>query len=323
MQEWLNPTLTKMDNIFFIVGPTAVGKSDLAAEVAEKCNAEIISADAFQIYRGLDLLTAKPDTATLRREPHYLVGKIPLDEELNAQKFQTLAETALREIRSHGRPALIVGGSGFYIKALTHGLARVPGADPNLREHLSHLSVDELHGRLKRLDPALAGEIDGKNPRRLIRALEVCLTTGEPYSQQRAGRNNSARTSDPVSFGSETNGVFLFRPRVELYERIDRRVQAMFQDGVVEEVRVTGKVSITAEKTIGLREIRQLIAGEIGETECIASIQKATHHYAKRQLTWFRRQTSFSPLNLSLLSRSEAIEWILRKARLSFAHKDD
>ena len=118
-------------------------------------------------------------------------------------------------------------------------------------------------------------------------------------------------------------GVFVFREREELYDRINRRVEAMFANGVVDEVRNLGSIGATAEQTLGLREIRQLIAGEISEQECIAQIQQATRRYAKRQLTWFRRQTNFSPLNLSRYGHAEAIEWILREARLSFAHRDD
>src|SRR6266513_3765786 len=129
-----------MTRAFFIVGPTATGKSELAADVARETSAEIVSADAFQIYRGLDLLTAKPDGATLAKTPHHLIGTVPLTEEMNAEKFRCAALGAIDEINSRGKPAIVVGGSGLYIKALTHGLAPLPESDPKLRETLNALS---------------------------------------------------------------------------------------------------------------------------------------------------------------------------------------
>jgi tRNA dimethylallyltransferase len=329
-----------MKGVFFIVGPTATGKSELAAEVAQACGAEIVNGDAFQIYRELDLLTTKPDAATLAKAPHHLIGEIPLDEEMTAGKFRGLAQTTLREIDARGKPVIVVGGSGLYIKALTHGLAGMPGPDRQLRGKLNRATADELYAQLQGLDPKTADRIDRKNKRRLLRALEVCLLTGKPFSAQRTqwkvvaaavsgGRDADVFHAKPAAetaaatTDSQPRGVFIFRDRDELYERINRRVEAMFAQDVIEEVCALRKVGPTAEKTLGLREIRQLIAGEISEADCIAAIQQATRRYAKRQLTWFRRQTSFSPLNLSLQSPSEAIEWILREARLSFVRRDD
>lgn len=321
-----------MKRVFFIAGPTAASKSELAAFVARAVDAEIVSADAFQIYRGLDLLTAKPDAATLAKAPHHLIGTIPLAEELSVGKFSRLAQTALREIAQRGKPAIVAGGSGLYVKALTHGLADLPAADRQLRAELNQATVAELYARLATIDPEMARTIDRKNPRRLIRALEICLLTRASASKQRTqwetavlsdGKTNVAPESAAGMESSTAEqtacGVFVFRDREELYQRIDRRVESMFAQGVVAEVRALGQLSSTAEKTLGLREIRQLIAGEISEAECIASIQRATRRYAKRQLTWFRRQSNFPSLNLSLQSSSAAIEWISREARLSFA----
>src|SRR5438094_6942490 len=164
-----------MRRVFFIVGSTATGKSELGADVAREVNAEIVSADAFQIYCGLDLLTAKPDASTLANAPHHLIGTAPLDEEMNAEKYRRAAMCAVAEINSRGRLALVVGGSGLYIKALTHGLASLPEADPRLREQLNAMSLDELRTQLAELDPEGARKIDTKNRRRLVRALELCL----------------------------------------------------------------------------------------------------------------------------------------------------
>src|SRR6266550_6141744 len=137
-----------MTRAFFIVGPTATGKSELAADVAREVSAEIVSADAFQIYRGLDLLTAKPGAATLAKAPHHLIGTVPLTEEMNAEKYRRAAERAIEEVNSRGRLAIVVGGSGLYIKALTHGLAPLPESDPQLREKLNAMSLDNLRSQL-------------------------------------------------------------------------------------------------------------------------------------------------------------------------------
>jgi tRNA dimethylallyltransferase len=296
---------------FFVVGPTATGKSELAAEVARKCGAEIVSADAFQIYRGLDLLTAKPDRATLASAPHHLLGTISLTDAFNAEKFRTLALGAINEINARDKLAIVVGGSGFYIKALTDGLSSLPAADSKLREQLAQLSPGELHLRLCALDPKTAQTIDRKNPRRMIRAIEICLLTGKSISKIAAPTRLRA------------GGIFVFRDREELYGRINRRVEAMFDNGVVDEVRALNAIGATANQTLGLGEIRELIAGKISERTCIAQIQQATRRYAKRQLTWFRRQTNFSPLNLSRYGQAGAIEWIVREVRLSSARRDD
>jgi len=174
-----------MQRVFFIVGPTATGKSEIAAEIACRLNAEIISADAFQIYRGLDRLTAKPGKATVARAPHHLLSAVPLNEEMNVEKFRAAAVEAIRDIHTRGKRVIVAGGSGLYVKALTHGLSRLPAADPKLRAQLNELSLDELCGQLRHLDPEIAGQIDMKNRRRVARALEICLLTGRPFSAQR------------------------------------------------------------------------------------------------------------------------------------------
>jgi tRNA dimethylallyltransferase len=311
--------------VFFIVGPTATGKSELAADVAQEIGAEIINADAFQIYRGLDLLTAKPDPATVAKAPHHLIGTVPVQEEMNAEKFRRAASRVIDEIHSRDKPALVVGGSGLYIKTLTHGLAALPEPNPNLRVQLNEMSLNELRRRLVELDPETARKIDMQNQRRLVRAVETCLLTGKPVSEKRIQWRSVAGVGDPGGPGSTipATGVFGFRDRDELYTRINNRVEAMFENGVIEEARAAGAMSSTALKMIGLHEIRELLGGQMSILQCIAAIQQATRRYAKRQLTWFRRQSNFEPLNLSLLSHNEAAKWILLRARCSFAHRND
>jgi len=296
-----------MNGTFFIVGPTATGKSGLAADVAREIGGEIINADAFQIYRGLDLLTAKPDAATLTKVPHHLFDTMSVLEEMNAEKFQRLALQAVSEIHSRGKPTIVVGGSGLYIKALTHGLSVAPGSDPRTRTKLNKLTFDELRAQLAKLDPETARTIDTKNRRRVTRALEICLLSGKPASEQRREWNAGETPA--------ATGVFVFRDREDLYRRINQRVQKMFDAGVIEEVRAAGAMSATASRMIGCCEIRGLLEGKMSILQCIAQIQQATRRYAKRQLTWFRRQTNFEPLNLSLLSHVEAVKRISQLAK--------
>jgi tRNA dimethylallyltransferase len=308
-----------MRGVFFVVGPTATGKSEIAADVAAEVGAEIVSADAFQIYRGLDLLTAKPETGTLAKVPHHLIGTMSILDNMTAAKFRERALVAISEIHSRSKLAIMVGGSGLYIKALTHGLSSAPAADPDLRARLNELSLHDLQNKLLGLDPEAVSKIDLKNRRRLVRAIEIHL-----LSRQKPSGHRTEWTRDVPS-----SGVFVFRERDELYDRINRRVKAMFDDGVIEEVRGAGGMSETASKMIGLREIRELLDGPAAAAsilsasrtdssrgeQCVAAIQQATRRYAKRQLTWFRRQTNFQPLNLSLLSQNEAVKEISQLAR--------
>jgi len=294
-----------MNRVFFLVGPTATGKSELGAEVARRLAAEVVSADAFQIYRGLDLLTAKPDAATVAKASHHLLGSVPLDEEMNVEKYRDAAES----IMASGKRMIIVGGTGLYIKALTHGLATLPAANQQLREKLERATTEELFRSLRALDPTAAATIDHYNRRRVIRAVEVCLLTGRPFSTK--------RTEWKETTGA--NGLFVYRDRDELYSRIDRRVEEMFAAGVVAEVREARNIGPTAMQMLGLREIQALIAGEISQAESIARIQQATRRYAKRQLTWFRRQTNFPSLNLSAHDPAEAVELISQSASRVFA----
>ncbi|MGE5214745.1 MAG: tRNA (adenosine(37)-N6)-dimethylallyltransferase [Nitrospirota bacterium] len=339
-----------MGRAYFIVGPTATGKSELAADIAHELGAEIVSADAFQIYQGVDLLTGKPDGDTLAKAPHHLIGMVPLTEEMNAEKYRRSANYAIEEINSRGKLAIVVGGSGLYIKTLTHGLALLPGLDPKLRERLNAMSLDELCSQLVELDLEAAGKIDVKNRRRVVRALEICLLTGKPASAQReqwvrdagnparegfqkaavSGPPLGASWRSPLLEGTQTGlsaspgrGVFVFRDREELYERINQRVEKMFERGVIEEVRAAGVTSATASQMIGFREIEEFLTGKKSLRQCVAEIQQATRRYAKRQLTWFRRQTNFSPLNLSFVTHNEAVKWILLRMLSETGTRDD
>ena len=298
--------MTRADPLpFFILGPTAVGKSDVAVALAECCRGEVVSADAFQIYAGLNILTAKPSKALRGRIPHHLIGEVPLTEPCNAGKYLALAEERISEIQSRGRRPIVVGGTGLYVRALTHGLAQLPPADPGLRAELETQPLAALVHRLTELDAASAATLDCANPRRVIRALEVCLATGEPFSRF---REQWKRPRFPL------HGVTLARPREELCARINARTVAMFREGVIEEVRAVIAISDTAAQAIGFRKIRALLIGDLSERECVERIQRATRHYAKRQLTWFRREP-FARIDLS--SEMDAIAEMQRLAATS------
>jgi tRNA dimethylallyltransferase len=264
-----------------IAGPTGVGKSDFAIEIALALRTEIVGADAFQIYAGLDLLSGKPSLAQLRQVHHHLIGDLPLTEWCDAHHYVALARKNIAELNQRSIVPLVVGGTGFYLEALEQELPDLPAADPYLRKELELLATDDLLQQLHQRDPACWSRIDRSNRRRIIRALEVCLITGRPFS---SFRRNSAKKATIIA------KVALERPREELYARIDERVVKMFANGVVDEVAAVTNISATAEQMIGLRQIRSLLAGKIDEPACIHRIQQLTRNYAKRQMTWFRNR---------------------------------
>ena len=282
---------------FYLVGPTATGKTSLAVEIAERCNAEILSADAFQVYRGLDLLTAKPTPEELRRAPHHLLGILLLESEYSVARFLEDARDCLASVAARGKPALVVGGSGLYVRALTHGLSPLPPARPDRRAELEPWDTARLLDHLRMLDPAAPDLIDTKNKRRVVRAIEICETTGQPLS---ASRITWQRTEGvPVA-----NGFFLARDKAELNERIGHRVDAMLSAGVLAEVvsQEQTAFSITSAKIIGLAEWRAYLRGEIDLPRCLDAIKARTRQYAKRQMTWFRK-SGFETVNLSAVNR--------------------
>jgi tRNA dimethylallyltransferase len=280
------PTLHSGTTPFYIVGPTGSGKSALAIALAEGLDGEIINADAYQVYCGLAILTAQPSAEDCARVPHHLYGFLPLSEEFDAAQYAKLAEAKISEVQTRGRRPIIVGGSGLYVKALTHGLSNLPPVDAALRVELAAESLEALLPRLLQLDPQAASHVNLQNPRHVQRALEICLLTGMPATQFKQAWKG---ISNPAE------GVFINPPREELYARINRRTASMFATGVVAEVGqalLQGSLSATAAKAIGI----QTIADMKEESAAIAEIQQATRRYAKRQITWFKRETYFAPI---------------------------
>lgn len=277
-------------SFFCLAGPTAVGKSEFALRLAEVCDAEIVGADAFQIYRGMDLLTAKPSAADRARIPHHLIDYVPRTETFDVARYLADATAAIAEIQARGKLPLVVGGTGLYFRALTRGLSPLPGPDPQLRAELEAKELPELQAQLSNLDPAGAAVIDLKNKRRVVRAIEVSMLTGKPFSSFRVEWEKT-----PVG-----EGVLLVRERAELNRRIDARVVEMFENGLLEEVAGLGPLSATAAQAIGIAPVRTCLSGEISREECCRQIQIATRQYAKRQLTWFRREPMFSTVDLTI-----------------------
>jgi tRNA dimethylallyltransferase len=270
--------------MLFLTGPTASGKSAVALALAKLTGGEIVCADAFQLYAGLQILTAQPSVEDFATVPHHLYGSVPLTEEMDAARYARMAEACIAEIHARGKLPIITGGSGLYIKALTHGLSALPPADPSLRAELDALTSEERIKQLLTLDPDAAATVNLRNPRYVQRALEIARLTGRPAAAQKESFASGPRPG--------IRGIFLHRDRAELYERINQRTLQMIHGGVLDEVRAIGpdKLSATARKTLGLRELQQVISGHLPLEEAVTSIQQSTRQYAKRQTTWFRRE---------------------------------
>lgn len=269
------------DKPFYLVGPTASGKSSVALALAERVDGEIVNADAFQLYQGMDILSAKPPRSDRARVPHHLYDVLPPGDDCDAQRYRKMALPVIQDIHARGKVAIVVGGSGLYIKALSHGLAPVPPRDDQLREKLASLSLEEKVVQLLRCDPQAADNVPLQNPRYVDRALEICLLTGQPQSQIR----QSFAETEPWGYG-----VVLHWDREILYQRINQRVLTMLDEGLVDEVRALPADASNASKAIGWREMRAYLAGEMPLTEATDAMQQATRRYAKRQTTWFKRE---------------------------------
>ena len=263
-----------------LAGPTAVGKTDLAIHVAQRLQTEIVGGDAFQIYQSLDILTGKPTFSQLAAVPHHLVGIIPLTDLCDVHKYSLLARQTIAGLNQRGTIPLVVGGTGFYLQGLEGVIPQLPPVDLALRAELHSRSVPDLLRELETRDPIASNRIDRKNRRRLTRALEVCISSGKPFSSF-----SQQTATDPA-----IARIVLQQTRSVLVERINRRVDEMFEHGVVAEVAAVEAIGPTASKAIGFQLIRSLLAGAIDISACREAIKQQTRHYAKRQMTWFRRR---------------------------------
>ena len=270
----------------FIAGPTAVGKSSIALQIAERLGAEIVNGDSRQAYRGMDIGTAKPSFDERRRIPHHLVDICNPDQPLDVAAFAALARSAIREITGRGRPVLVVGGSGLYLRAIRGGIFSAPPASGEIRARLAALAVEfgvaHLFRRLEEIDPEAAERIKPNDLKRIMRALEVYEQTGVPISQHQRSHQFADRPFHTMT-------VALSLHRAELYRAIDQRFDAMIEQGLVDEVQrlLVGGYDLPL-CTIGYREIAGLLRGETSLAEAIAQGKRASRNLAKRQLTWFR-----------------------------------
>ena len=285
----------------FIAGPTAVGKSALALELAEKIGGEIISVDSMQVYQGLDLGTAKASPAERARVPHHLIDVAGLLAPFDAAKFVGLAEKAVAEIQSRGRFPVFCGGTGLYFKAYLQGLGATPPSDERLRSELEAVPLARLLDELEMLDPVTFNRIDRQNPRRVVRAVEVIRLTGKPFSAQRAEwatrTDPAGETGGFVSGGGLPQSGLVFglsRSADDLHARINLRVDAMFAAGLVEETRRLLAQGLEQNKTamqaIGYRQVVEHLRGERPLAQTVELVKIKTRQFAKRQMTWFRRQ---------------------------------
>ena len=285
----------------YLCGPTASGKTGLALALAKRWGGEIVNADAFQVYRGLEVLSAAPTEEEKGICPHHLFGFLDPLESMDAAKYEALAKPLISEILSRGKCPIIVGGSGLYLKFLTHGVAAAPPADEKIRAELDQWAVDQIYHRLKELDPEEAARQNSENRRHLSRALEICLITGGKASDLR--RN----FADPTILEG-LKGVVLSWPRDVLAERIALRTKQMMEGGAVEEVAGLSGVTGTIRQAIGVREIEAFLRGEMTRDECEERITISTRQYAKRQRNWFRRESWLRPLEGSLALEEQVRE---------------
>jgi len=273
-----------------LAGPTAVGKSAIAVALAEEIGGEIVSVDSMQVYRGLDLGTAKPTTAERARVPHHLIDVVDLTASFDAGQFVCLAGAAVAAIQGRGRIPILCGGTGLYLQAWLAGLGKVPASPPQLRVELEATPLPVLIEELSARDPVAFQQIDHRNVRRVRRAIEVIRLTGRPFSSQRADWRGTA-SRDPAR---EAEVVVFTRASEDLRQRIEARVDLMFASGLVEEARRLLGAGLATNRTalqaLGYRQVVDHLQGQRSLAETVALVKQKTWRYARRQLTWFRHQ---------------------------------
>ena len=286
MTEWMEMDRPRM---VILLGPTGVGKSKSAIALAEQLGGEIINADSMQVYRFMDIGTAKPTSEEQRRVKHHLIDLVNPDQPFNAALYRTLGRRAADQLHQEGRPVFVTGGTGLYIRALTQGLFRSPPVDPGVRKRLKHEAEERGKGflfeRLKEVDPKTSQHIHPHDLFRVIRALEVFESTGTPLSFFHEQHRFGERPYLTLKVGLETD-------RKELYHRIDERVDRMIERGLLEEVRGLLRMGYGPElkpmRSLGYKQMVQFLFNQIGWEEAVRQMKRDTRHYARRQWTWFK-----------------------------------
>lgn len=295
--------------LLILTGPTAVGKTALSVKAAKQFSGEIISADSMQVYRGMDIGSAKVTSEEMNGVPHHLIDVLDPKEAFHVVRFQEMAKSAMETIYGRGHLPIVTGGTGFYIQALLYDIDFTENdADFSYRERLEMLAKERgssyLHGLLKERDPRAAEEIHENNVKRMIRALEFYEKTGTPIS----GHNQAERKKEsPYQFAY----VILNRDREELYRRIDLRVDAMLNEGLFDEVKKLKAMGLTRDlvsmQGLGYKELLSCLDGEITYDEAVRIIKRDTRHFAKRQLTWFKRERQTDWLALDEKTEEEVL----------------
>jgi tRNA dimethylallyltransferase len=296
--------LNKTKRLIVIAGPTAIGKTEFAIKLAQHLKTEIISADSRQFFKELNIGTAKPSAKELSVMKHHFVGSHSIHDYYNVAQFEIDVLRLLDVLFEKYNQVILVGGSGLYIDAVCNGIDELPDVDEKLRQELNEIYEDEgivaIQQNLKALDPEFYDTIDKSNPKRIIRALEVCIATGKKYSEQRLNVHKK-RAFEVVKLGLNIE-------REQLYQRINERVDQMVADGLIKEAkRLFEFKHLNALNTVGYKEIFDHFSGEITLEEAIEKIKTNSRRYAKRQLTWFRKNDSYQWFNPNEIEKVKAL----------------
>jgi len=287
-----------MHNLICIAGPTASGKTALSIALAKELDAEIVSCDSMQVYRRMDIGTAKPSPEEREGIPHHMLDVAEPDEDFSVSRYCAQADPIVEDILRRGKTAIIVGGTGLYMDSLIKGNAFAPFPSTGMREMLEQKPIEQVYAQLQSVDPEAAARLHLSDKKRIIRAMEVYLETGQTITEHNRRTQAIPPKYTPVWFALEDES------RQALYDRIDRRVDVMLQQGLIKEIEdlLTSGISAkcTAMQAIGYKEFIAALDGRITIEEAAAQVQQASRHYAKRQLTWFRRNS--------------AIHWLRRKS---------
>jgi tRNA dimethylallyltransferase len=311
----------KKPTLVVILGPTASGKSEVAALLSESIKGEIISCDSMQIYKGMETVTQAPPCDITSRVKHHLVGIISPEKEFNAAEFAVLASRAIAEVISLGKIPVITGGTGLYVKALLEGIFSSPPGDNELRQRLEKEAFEKgnmyLHDKLKKIDPEAANNIDPGNLRRVIRAIEVFELTGKTFSEKKTETKGIDKEYDVKLFALKV-------PRDVLISRINERVERMFLSGLVEEVKriMDLEIGLTASKALGIKETMKFISGGSSLDETKREIKTRTRQYAKRQMTWLRAVKGITWIDADRPGRDIAFD-IAAKAGLAVSGSEE
>lgn len=298
-------------NLKIIVGPTAIGKTYYSIKIAQKYNGEIISADSMQIYKHLNIGTAKPSKEELQQIPHHLINIINPDEPFDLFKYINSADSAINEIKSKNKIPFIIGGTGMYVKGLIEGIFNDVSSDPSVRMELynkaDNIGLDSLYQELRNIDPEAADKIMSNDRQRIIRALEVYSVSGKTISElQRASQSAEKRYDFKI--------VALNMDREILYDRIEKRIDLMFENGFIDEVKFLIDKGYASDllriKAIGYKEVIEYLNGVLTLDEAIDQIKKFSRNYAKRQFTWFRAMKYITWLDITNLNEDEILSKI-------------